>query len=139
MTAEINRLIGDFPHHRDRVLGRLQLCDAAIHGRRIRVPTLAMLARRDEVVPAPSAAAVFNAIDADPGRKWRFVVPYGHFAGGIANARRHALFERAMVDFFDPSRSPIEAMTPWEPILHEGVEDPQGHVPGIAQANETEK
>jgi len=43
------------------------------------------------VVPAPTAAAVFNALAGDPGRKWRFTVRYGHHDGGVADMRRHAL------------------------------------------------
>lgn len=125
-TLDIQKIL---THHNDRsseLTDRLRLCDAGVHGRKVRVPTLGMLARKDDVAPAPTAAAVFNSIDADPGRKWRFVVPYGHFEGGIANARRHALFERAMVDFFDPARAPMDSMSPWEPILHEGTVGPDG-------------
>lgn len=127
ITAEVVRLLDHAgPDHRAGLVDRLRLCDAVVHGRRVRIPTLGMLARRDDVVPAPSAAAVFNSIDADPGRKWRFVVPYGHWEGGIANARRHALFGRAAADFFDPARTPIEAMIPWELTLHDGVLAPDG-------------
>ncbi|PCI09576.1 hypothetical protein COB72_05965 [bacterium] len=125
-TLDIQKIL---THHTDRsseLIDRLRLCDAGVHGRKVRVPTLGMLARKDDVAPAPTAAAVFNSIDADPGRKWRFVVPYGHFEGGIGNARRHALFERAMVDFFDPSRATMDSMSPWEPILHEGTVGPDG-------------
>ena len=114
-------------HHQDRceeLINRLRLCDAVVHGKKVRVPTLGMLAHKDDVSPAPSASAVFNSIDADPGRKWRYTVPYGHFDGGIANARRHALFERTMLDFFNPAQSPIESMTPWEPMLHDGTKEP---------------
>ncbi|QKK09594.1 MAG: hypothetical protein HND58_16435 [Planctomycetota bacterium] len=39
----------------------LRLCDAAVHAKKVRAATLCKLALRDEVVPAPSAAAVFNA------------------------------------------------------------------------------
>ncbi len=139
MTGEINRLLAaGGQKRRDGLIDRLRLCDAVVHGRRVRAPTLGMLARRDEVVPAPSASAVFNAIDADPGRKWRFVVPYGHCEGGIANARRHALFERVLTDFFDPARTPIEAMIPWEHTLHEGVLDPEGQLATPAPDQDTE-
>ncbi len=116
-TTELAKVI---THHSDReqeLINRLRLCDAVVHGRKVRVPTFAMLAHKDDTAPAPSAAAVFNSIDADPGRKWRFTVPYGHFDGGLANARRHALFDRALVDFFNPSLLPIQSMTPWEPTL----------------------
>ncbi len=130
--TDIERILSQHPNRRAALIDRLGLCDAVVHGRRVRVPTLGMLARRDEISPAPAAAAVFNAIDADPGRKWRFVVPYGHFEGSIANARRHALFERAMVDFFDPMQTPIESMARWEPILHDGQIDPDGQMPTLA-------
>ena len=137
-TADIKRVLARHPDRETELIDRLRLCDAVVHGRRVRVPTLGMLARRDEIAPAPSAAAVFNAIDADPGRKWRFVVPYGHFEGSISNARRHALFERAMVDFFDPTRQPIESMEPWEPILHAGVAGPDGQEPPLDDQHPTE-
>ena len=119
-AGQINNIL---THHQSRytpLIDRLRLCDAVVHGRRVRVPTLGMLARKDDVTPAPSAAAVFNAIDADPGRKWRYTVPFGHFDGGIANARRHALFENITRDFFDPNQPPIESMKKWEPLLHTG-------------------
>jgi len=125
-TIEIEKILTEHPTRREELIDRLRLCDAVVHAHKVRVPTLGMLARRDDVSPAPSAAAVFNAIDADPGKKWRFVVPFGHFEGGLANARRHALFEHAMIDFFDPSRRPIDSMARWEPILHTGVLSPDG-------------
>jgi len=120
-TLDIQRVL---THHEDRridLINRLRLCDAVVHGRKVRVPTLGMLAKKDDVAPAPSAAGVFNSIEADPGRKWRFVVPFGHFEGGITNARRHALFERVMCDFFDPTQLPIDSMSAWEPYLHSGA------------------
>lgn len=126
-TIEINKLLTHHADRRDELINKLRLCDAVVHARKVRVPTLAMLARKDDVSPAPCAASIFNAIDADPGQKWRFVVPYGHFEGGIANARRHALFEREMLDFFDPTRDPIRSMSAWEPILHSGEFDPNGN------------
>jgi len=137
-TTEIEKVL---THHQDRraeLINRLRLCDAVVHGRKVRVPTLGMLARKDDVAPAPSAAAVFNSIDSDPGRKWRFVVPYGHFDGGIGNARRHALFERVMIDFFDPTHRPIDSMSPWESILHDGDHGPDGFTPNIGHAEHDE-
>lgn len=110
----------------DQLMDRLRLCDAVVHGRKVRVATLGLLARRDEVVPPECSAAVFNAIDADPGRKWRFVVPRSHCDLRGDNARRHALFEQARADFFDPACVPIESMTRWEPLLHNGLEPPGG-------------
>jgi len=124
-------------HHADQrveLVDRIRLCDAVIHGAKVRRPTLGKLACRDDIVPAPTAAAVFNAIDADPARKWRFLVPYGHIDGGISNARRHALFERCMGDFFDPAQRPIRSMQPWEDLMHTGNRAPDGWSPKLAQA-----
>ena len=130
-TGDIERILSQHPERRDELIQRLRLCDAVIHGRKVTIPTLGMLARRDEIAPAPSAAAIFNAIDADPGRKWRFVVPFGHYEGSISNTRRHVLFERTMTDFFNPDKLPIESMADWEPILHEGVIGPDGYTPTL--------
>lgn len=123
-TEHLGKII---THHQDRcdeLVDRLRLCDAVVHGRKVRVPTLGMLAHKDDVAPAPSASAVFNSIDADPGRKWRFAVPFGHFEGGLNNARRHALFERTLHDFLDPRQLPIESMSRWESVLHDGTKEP---------------
>ncbi len=114
LSERFRILIENAPDHREELIGRLRLMDAVVHGRKVRVPTLAMLACRDEVAPAPSAAAVYNAIDADPGCKWRFCVPFGHVSGDTHNTRRVALFGRTMTDFFDPSRAPMESMGAWE-------------------------
>ncbi len=95
---------------RTQLLEGLLLYDAALHAAHIATPTLAKLATLDDIVPAPSAAAIFNAIASD--EKWSFVTRYGHFDGGIANARRHALFERLQVAFADPAHSPGEVMEP---------------------------
>lgn len=98
----------------------LRLCDAAVHARRVRVPTLCKLALRDEVVPAPTAAGVFNALDTDPGRKWRFVVPTGHTEPSLALARRLAIYERCASDFLDPAQEPAAAIETWDALLEEG-------------------
>ncbi len=137
-SAELSKVLTHHQERQDELINRLRLCDSVVHARKVRIPTLGMLARKDDIAPAPSAAAAFNAIDADPGRKWRFVVPFGHFEGGIANARRHALFERTMIDFFNPSMLPIESMTPWEPILHDGIRGPDGHSPSLVQSTDDE-
>lgn len=99
---------------RERMVDLLRLLDTAVHAPMIRCPTLCKLAERDDVVPAPSCAAVFNAIASDPGLKWRFVVPYGHFDGGIRNARRHAAFDAALNTFFDPAWNPTRDPAVWE-------------------------
>lgn len=109
----------------------LALCDAALHARKVRVPTLCKLAMRDEVVPAPSAAAVYNALGADPGRKWRFVVPEGHSEPSLACVRRHAIFDRCAADFLDPSRNPAQTMAEWESVLVEGSHAPTREVAPI--------
>jgi len=90
------------PFVQEDVRQSLALMDSAIHARFVRTPTLCKLACCDEVVPAPTAAAVFNALGTDPARKRRFLTAFGHFDAGIADARRHAAFERAVVEFFNP-------------------------------------
>ncbi len=111
--AEVLRYLRDHAAIATRIVANLRCLDAAIHARRVGCPALCKLAARDDVVPAPAAAAVFNALGADPGLKWRFVTRYGHFDGGIADARRHALFERIALDFLDPSLAPEAAMARW--------------------------
>lgn len=102
------------------ILSRLTLFDAALHARHVTCPALGLLALRDEVVPAPSAAGVFNALGSDPGSRYRFVVPFGHFDGGLRNARRHALFPGCRDDFLDPARACTQSMANWTPLLERG-------------------
>jgi len=123
--AEVRDLLVRHADREQTLLERLGFADAAAHAALVHAPTLAKLAMRDDIVPAPTQAAVYNAIAADPGRKWRFLVPYGHHDGGIGDARRHALFERCVADFLDPARPPRESMTPWEPLLGSGDRPPQ--------------
>ena len=125
-AMQLKRVIDAHPDRRDELMARLRLCDAIVHGRRVRVPTFAMLARHDEVVAPECAAAVFNAIDADPGRKWRFLIDHGHCDGDTANNRRIALYARALCDFFDPHQSPMASMRRWEPLMHAGLTPPNG-------------
>lgn len=112
--GEIERLIAIADERRpgfgDVVRGRLRVCDSVVLASRVRCPALCKLAERDQVVPAPTAAAVFNALGVDPGRKWRFVVPHGHAETGLSNARKHAEFQRAAEWFCDPGRAPAEAI-----------------------------
>lgn len=124
--ADVEKVLTHQAARREELVQRIRLCDAVVHAVKVRRPTLAKLAAKDDIVPAPTAAAVFNAIDADPARKWRFLVPYGHIDGGVTNAKRHALFERCLVDYFDPAGRPIDLMEPWEPLLHEGDRPPGG-------------
>ncbi len=106
----ISRQIAEFLtlHRRteDAIRHALNLCDAAVHARRVVCPVLCKLAERDDVVPAPAAAAVYNALGTDPSRKWRFITPAGHADIGLANARRHAMFDRLAAEFLDPAKSP---------------------------------
>ncbi|UCD75288.1 MAG: acetylxylan esterase [Phycisphaerales bacterium] len=92
---------------REELLATLLLFDAALQGRFVRCPVLCKSALRDDTVPAPTAAAVFNGLAG--GQKWRFITPFGHYEGGLANARRHAVFERICQSFLDPSQKADEA------------------------------
>ncbi len=88
----------------------LRLFDAVVHAHMVRCPVLCKLALRDDVVPAPAAAAVFNAIASAPGCKRRFVTACGHFDGGLADGRRHARFEQLVDEFLDPAADPAHVM-----------------------------
>jgi cephalosporin-C deacetylase-like acetyl esterase len=120
----IRQTIEDHPDRAVEIVHTLRVLDAAVHARRIRCPVLCKLALRDEMVPAPAVAAVFNALGTDPARKWRHVVKYGHFDGGIADMRRHAAFEKLVVEFLDPAREPEETM----------ALSPQGEMPASSRA-----
>ncbi len=118
--GRIRRFITDYAALEQDITTTLRVFDSVIHARRVRCPVLCKLALRDEVVPAPTAAAVFNALGADPGRKWRFTVRYGHHDGGIADMRRHALFDRLALEFLDPAIDPCAR--DWESsVLHPGM------------------
>ncbi len=93
-----------------QVATTLRLFDAALHAHAVRPPVLCKLALRDDVVPAPTAAAVFNALASPPGLKRRFVTGYGHFDGGLADLRRHAEFEKLVNRFLDPDVEPMTAL-----------------------------
>ncbi|MEZ6242203.1 MAG: acetylxylan esterase [Phycisphaerales bacterium] len=118
------------PARREELLTRLRLTDTVVHAGRVRTPTLCKLALHDEVVPAPTAAAVFNALATSPGQKWRFVVPVGHASGDLACTRRHVLFERCLQDFLDPTREADEAMIAWEDVMLQGDRPPEAGAPG---------
>ncbi len=117
--AEIESLLERMPENRRQmILDRLRLIDPVTHAPQVRIPVLAKLAQRDDIAPAPAAAAAFNALGSDPGRRWRFITPYGHFDGGLANARRHALFEHCAADFLNPTLAPNQTMRPWHDRLN---------------------
>lgn len=102
--------------NRDReaeIAQNLTICDTAIHSRRVRIPALFKLAERDDVVPAPSAAAVYNALGTDAGLKHREVVRHGHFDGGITDGRRHAHWNKLAVEFLDPANVPALLIHRW--------------------------
>lgn len=101
----------------ESIIQTLRHFDAVVHAARVSCPTICKLALRDEVVPAPTAAAVFNALGTSPGLKWRFLTRYGHFDGGVADVRRHAMFERLCTDFVASEESPGELMRRWEAEL----------------------
>lgn len=106
---------------RDRLLENLLLFDAALHAVDVPCPCFCKLAQRDDMAPAPSAAAVFNALAGRP--KERFVTAFGHFDGGIADVRRHAAFFRLQPEFSDPRTDP-EAFF----ILHRDAFEPSKSV-----------
>jgi cephalosporin-C deacetylase-like acetyl esterase len=97
----INAYLDFMRGERDRMVRTLRLFDASLHARTVDAPTVCKLAQRDDVVPAPSAAAVYNALATR--RKCQFITKWGHFDGGLANARRHLAFERVQSTFLDPA------------------------------------
>lgn len=130
IAAEVRDELAAHAATGEQIVTLLRYFDAAVHARRVRCPTLGKLALRDEVVPAPSAAAVFNALGADPARKWRYVVACGHFDAGLADLRRHAQFERILLDFLDPGRTPESAMSEWEVRMNASERPPRAANPG---------
>ncbi|TVQ55079.1 MAG: hypothetical protein EA377_04070 [Phycisphaerales bacterium] len=105
--ALVNEFLNTMRQDADFVVQRMGLLDAAHHAPRVPCPTLVKLAELDDVVPAPSAASIANAMPQD--QLWRWITRYGHFEGGIADLRRHAVFERMHPVFLDPTRPPDEA------------------------------
>jgi len=122
---EIRRFIDSHRGSEPEVQQTLRLLDAVVHARRVTCPLLCKVAERDDVVPAPTAAAVYNACGTDPGLKWRFVTRYGHHEGGLADVRRHAMFERLSGAFLDPAVDLQELMRRWESSLLQGERPPE--------------
>ena len=111
--TEVRAFLDDNQELADRVRHCLWMFDTVVHARRIGKPVLCKLAQRDEVVPAPTAAAVYNALGTGPGEKWRHVVAFGHAdpsEGGIPDLRRHAMFEKITDAFLDPHEQPVALM-----------------------------
>lgn len=102
----------------------LDLFDAALHAEHLDCPALVKVALRDEIVPAPTQASVYNALGTPPGLKGRFVTRYGHFDGGLTDLRRHALFERMAAQFLDPGRHPMDVLAHWDPLMTTGTRAP---------------
>ncbi|MEM7229382.1 MAG: acetylxylan esterase [Planctomycetota bacterium] len=92
--GEVNAFLESMRSEADALLERLRLFDATLHAPDVTTPTLALLALRDDTVPAPTAAAIVNALGSSELR--RFLVRYGHYDGGIADGRRHIKFARAV-------------------------------------------
>ncbi|GAB4553919.1 MAG: acetylxylan esterase [Phycisphaerales bacterium] len=121
--GEILRHLDAHPEESQRVRACLAMFDAVVHARRVQCPCIFKLAQRDEVVPAPSAAAIYNALGVGPGEKWRFLVGTGHAPmeeAGMEDVRRHAMFEKVTDAFLDPLESPIPLMKKLRPTF-EGV------------------
>ncbi len=109
--GEALRVLCEFPDRAEDIRTCLRLFDAVVHARRVAVPVLCKLALHDDVVPARSAASVYNALGTGPGEKFRFIVEAGHApteAMTMQDLRRHALFEKLADAFLDPS----EDLTP---------------------------
>lgn len=102
----------------------LDLFDASLHASQVSCPALVKLALRDDSVPAPTQAAIYNALGTPPGLKQRFITRYGHFDGGLADLRRHALFERISADFLDPDREPMDVLAQYEDVMISGSSAP---------------
>ncbi len=129
LGAEIAAFLDKPPAARAAAIRNLVNHDATYHARRIHCPVLCKLAAADGVVPAPAAAAVFNALGAGPGDKQRLVTRFGHYApspdadaaertAAFADARRHVLFDRAALAFLDPAREPRDALHRLNALFH---------------------
>jgi len=114
LMAPVRAVMDKEPDRGAALIERVRLCDAAVHARRVRIPTLAMLAASDGVVAPRAAAALFNAINADPGRKWRVLVDQGHSEADYADKRRDAAYRRLERAFLDPGAAPIDTMGAWD-------------------------
>lgn len=125
--ALVNAMLSSFRQEAHRLMQTLLLFDAAIHAQSILVPVLCKLACRDDCVPAPAAASVYNALASH--EKWLFATQYGHFEGGLADLRRHVIFERLHRSFLDPAypsawTAEQNQGIDWLEPLHLGAERP---------------
>ncbi|QOJ01727.1 MAG: acetylxylan esterase [Phycisphaeraceae bacterium] len=106
ITTHARDGLASHPGHAAELTDALLLTDASLHARAVRGHVLCMLALRDDAVPAPTQASLFNALASTPAERTRFVVPFGHAEAGLANARLHAAFERRRFEFLDPATDP---------------------------------
>ena len=125
--SELCRYLEAHPDRAEAIRETLPQFDAVVHAPRVVCPTICKLAHRDEVVPAPTAAAIFNSLGADPGRKWRFVVEAAHTdhvgERAMADLRRHVLFERLIGAFLDPREDLDTLMGSWRDRLHPEIDE----------------
>lgn len=122
--GEAIRLMLADPEREETIRTCLGLFDAVIHARRVEAPVVCKLATLDEVVPAPTAAAIYNALGTAPGLKWRYVVKHGHADPGLldmAELRRLAMFEKIADAFLDPSVKPDDLMLRLSRSVREGA------------------
>lgn len=126
LAGEVARFMIANARHEEAIAETLRAVDSVVLARSVGCPTLCKLALRDDVVPAPSAAAIYNALGTPASSCARFVVPYGHFDGGIASDRRHALFRRMAIEFLDPSLEPTDVIDRWQGVLTSGTRPPTG-------------
>jgi cephalosporin-C deacetylase-like acetyl esterase len=104
--GRVNEMLITMRQEGREILESMLLYDTVHHAPQVRCPTLCKLAGRDDFVPAPAAAAVFNAIATD--RKWPYRTAFGHYDGGLADSRRHAFFAQINARFVDPAGEPEE-------------------------------
>lgn len=102
--AQVNMAIESMRAEDEIIMRTLRLFDAVHHAPSLTMPIVMKVAVNDDVVPAPTQCAIYNALP--EGAKYRFVTRYGHFDGGISDLRRHALFERMHIAFLDPANDP---------------------------------
>jgi len=119
--GELKRFLQASGAQAEGIMRMLDLFDASLHASQVNCPTLMKLAVRDDIVPAPTQAAIYNALGTPPGLKDRFLTRYGHFDGGLSDLRRHALFERISAEFLDPDREPMDVLAAYEGVMISGA------------------
>ncbi|MFI4870278.1 MAG: acetylxylan esterase [Phycisphaerales bacterium JB061] len=110
----------------ESIMNLLDLFDSALHAEHVDCPALVKVAVKDEIVPAPTQSAIYNALGTPPGLKGRFVTQFGHFDGGLTDLRRHAMFENMTSEFLDPEQTPFDVLARWEDVMTNGTRRPEG-------------